>query len=145
MVMINSGGAPLPPSPVPPMGPMAPLVAEIADNAEPGSMDESYRRQREAMTAAELNAKNAPWHDPESPDAKKKPHWIEIELIDEQGKPVAGEHYRITLPDGTTLAEGTARHEGARPRRRDRPRHVQGHLPRSGRPDLATGLTPASR
>jgi type VI secretion system secreted protein VgrG len=106
MVMINSGGAPMPPHPVPPMPPMAPLVAEIADNADPGSMDESYRRQREAMTSEALKAKNAPWHDPESPDAKKKPHWIEIELIDEQGKPVPGEHYRITLPDGTTLAEG---------------------------------------
>jgi type VI secretion system secreted protein VgrG len=106
MVMINSGGSPLPPHPVPPVPPMAPLVAEIADNADPGSLDESYRRQREAMTADQLKAKNAPWHDPESPDAKKKPHWIEIELIDDQGKPVAGEHYRITLPDGTTLAEG---------------------------------------
>jgi type VI secretion system secreted protein VgrG len=106
MVMINSGGAPLVAMPVMAMGPGAPLVAEIADNAEPGSMDESYRRQREALSEEARKSKDAPWHDPESPDAKKKPHWIEIELIDQQGKPVPGEHYRITLPDGTTLAEG---------------------------------------
>lgn len=27
--------------------------------------------------------------------------WIEIELVDEDGKPVAGERYRVRLPDGT--------------------------------------------
>ena len=112
LLMINSGGAPLMGVPLPAMGPGTPLVAEIADNAEPGSKDENYRRQREALTEEERKAKDAPWHDPESPEAKKKPHWIEIELIDEKGKPVPGEHYRITLPDGTTLAEGRLDEKG---------------------------------
>jgi type VI secretion system secreted protein VgrG len=105
-VMINSGGAPLVAMPVMAMGPGTPRVAEIADNAEPGSLDENYRRQREALSEEQRKAQDAPWHDPESPEAKNKRHWIEIELIDERGKPVPGEHYRITLPDGTTLAEG---------------------------------------
>ena len=26
--------------------------------------------------------------------------WVEFELIDEEGVPVAGEHYKVTLPDG---------------------------------------------
>ena len=112
MLLLNSGGAPLPGVPVMAMGPGAPRVAEIADNAEPGSKDENYRRQREALSEEARKAQDAPWHDPESPEAKKRPHWIEIELIDEQGKPVPGEHYRITLPDGTTLAEGRLNEKG---------------------------------
>ncbi len=38
-----------------------------------------------------------------SPDKK---HWIAIELVDELGKHVPYEDYRITLPDGTPI-EGT--------------------------------------
>jgi type VI secretion system secreted protein VgrG len=38
-----------------------------------------------------------------SPDKK---HWIAIELVDESGKHVPHEDYRITLPDGT-IVEGT--------------------------------------
>jgi hypothetical protein len=33
--------------------------------------------------------------------------WIEIELVDEEGNPVPGERYKITLPDGKTVSEGT--------------------------------------
>lgn len=33
--------------------------------------------------------------------AKAKPSWIEIELVDEEGAPVPGEKYEITLPDGS--------------------------------------------
>jgi hypothetical protein len=35
-----------------------------------------------------------------------KKSWIAIELVDEDGKPVPGEDYKITLPDGTAI-EGT--------------------------------------
>jgi hypothetical protein len=35
-----------------------------------------------------------------------KTHWIAIELVDELGKHVPYEDYRITLPDGSTV-EGT--------------------------------------
>jgi transposase len=37
---------------------------------------------------------------------QKKPHWIEIELVDEAGNPVPGEQYNVTLPDGS-VASGT--------------------------------------
>ena len=111
-VMINSGGAPLVAAPLMAVSPMVPNVAEIADTAVPGTMDETYRKLRAAMSPEEQASKDAPWHDPTTDESKRKKHWIEIELVDEQGKPVPGERYKITLPDGTTLAEGTLDEKG---------------------------------
>jgi hypothetical protein len=47
-------------------------------------------------------------------------HWIEIELLDDEGKPVAGELYFVELPDGSSLSgrtdgQGRARVEGVDP------------------------------
>ncbi len=52
-------------------------------------------------------------------DPEKK-SWVEIALADEQGKPVPGEPYRITTPDGTEVegkldSDGLARVEGIDP------------------------------
>jgi hypothetical protein len=33
----------------------------------------------------------------------KKKSWIAIKLVDQDGNPVPGEEYRITLPDGSTV------------------------------------------
>src|SRR5262249_43330690 len=44
--------------------------------------------------------------------AKRKPtHWIEIELLDEAGRPVAGEPYRIRLTDNS-IREGNLDEKG---------------------------------
>jgi len=53
-----------------------------------------------------------PTHNPKAPGNKDKKHWIEIELFDEDGRPVAGEPYRIVLPDGTAVASGTLDDKG---------------------------------
>ncbi len=45
-------------------------------------------------------------HKEPTDEEEKKKSWIEIELVDEEDNPVPGERYRITLPDGKTLAEG---------------------------------------
>jgi type VI secretion system secreted protein VgrG len=50
----------------------------------------------------------------------KKKTWVGIELVDEEGKPVPGEPYRLQLPDGRILegtldAQGTAGADGIDP------------------------------
>jgi hypothetical protein len=67
---------------------------------------------REDQAAAQAAKEVAP-----GPEEK---HWLEIELIDDDGNPVAGELYFIELPDGSTLsgttdAEGRARIEDVDP------------------------------
>ena len=42
---------------------------------------------------------------------KNHQHWIEIELIDDDDKPISNKKYMITLPDGT-LKEGTLDQNG---------------------------------
>lgn len=44
-------------------------------------------------------------------------HWIEFQLVDQDGEPVSGQPYRIRLPDqsvhtGTTDARGAVRFDG---------------------------------
>lgn len=51
---------------------------------------------------------------------EKKQAWIEIELVDMDGFPVAGVNYSVELPDGSVVhgqlsAEGRARHENILP------------------------------
>src|SRR5262249_15972903 len=113
MVLINSGGAALPGVPGVLVPPLPPAAAEIADNADPGSKDMTYKTQRAAMSSSQQAAANAPSHDPHADDNSQKKSWIGIKLEDDEGKPVPGEKYRITLPDGTTLAEGTLDETGS--------------------------------
>lgn len=112
MTMINSGGAAIPGIPGMLVPPTAPAEAEIADNADPGDKEPTYKQQREAKPPAEQEAANAPSHKEKSEENKDKKSWIEIELVDDEGKPIPGEKYRVTLPDGSTLAEGTLDEKG---------------------------------
>lgn len=55
----------------------------------------------------------APHQPPATPeDQQQKTSWIEVELTDKHGRPIAGEAYRIELPDGATVAEGTLDEKG---------------------------------
>jgi hypothetical protein len=50
---------------------------------------------------------------PERAEEKpKKKTWIEIMLVDMEGKPVPGVRYRVTLPDGGEPQEGTLNESG---------------------------------
>ena len=48
---------------------------------------------------------------PSTQFSEEKTHWIAIELVDEDGKPVPDEDYRITLPDGSVV-EGSLDSKG---------------------------------
>jgi len=103
-VQINSGGSALSRTagvlvPVQP-----PDEALTADNADPGDKSPTYKNEPPASTA--------PTHNPNEKENKSKKSWIEIELVDDEGKPVPGEAYRVTLPDGSTVAEGTLDEKG---------------------------------
>jgi type VI secretion system secreted protein VgrG len=112
-VLINSGGAALAGSASGLVSPLPPREAAVADNAGPGAMQ---IRSGSQISSAKMSAfsvlPDAPAHNPNSPENQDKKHWIEIELVDEDGNPVAGEPYRVTLPGGATVASGTLDHKG---------------------------------
>ena len=117
MVMINSGGSALSGSPGSLVPPASPEEAEIADNADPGSKEPTYEAQRAEMSPMKLATLNAPSHGgagsaADSDQKEDKKHWVEIELVDQDGKPVPGVKYAITLPDGSTMAPGTTDDKG---------------------------------
>jgi len=94
------------------VAPTAPKAPEEADKADPGEMSKLKAEQRQTQKgkygSTPVKSHKPPQNDEEK---KKKTSWIEIEMVDEQGGPVSGETYRITLPDGTT-AEGTLDDKG---------------------------------
>jgi hypothetical protein len=87
--------------------PADPDPALEADKANPGEVDKIKAEQLQTKTGKYGSQKVNPY----KPDEKKK-SWIEIEMVDEDKKPVPGESYRITLPDGETVAEGTLDDKG---------------------------------
>ena len=118
---INSGGSPFSPSSPNLVNPLTAGKALLADTSIPGS--ESFNTQIAAMNAAQLAnlaALAAPTHDPDSDKNKKKTAWVEVELVDENGKPAGGTAYRVTLPDGSVSSgsldeKGFARIDGIDP------------------------------
>lgn len=104
MVNINSGGSALSGSAGSPVTPPAPLEAQIAGTASPG-VDQTpwHREPTEEEEAAQTAA---------AEEEGQEKTWIEIELVDENDQPIAGERYEMTLPDGTTVATGTTGPDG---------------------------------
>ncbi len=85
-----------------------------ADDAVAGTVEDISANPATAssttLTSATVDALK-----PFKPDPDKDPaetSWIEIEMVDENGDPVPGECYRVTLPDGETCAEGTLDENG---------------------------------
>ena len=117
MTLINSGPGSPPLAGVPGSvtTPMTATAAEDADKADPGEMAKLKAEQIQQQKGKYGSVKLAP-HKPaaaeapagaEALDPTKKKHWIEIKLVDEEGKPVADEPYQVVLPDGATAASGT--------------------------------------
>jgi type VI secretion system secreted protein VgrG len=101
---------------VSPISPTAPAVADDGKPGDKGAMSRSAQSSAAGSGAggasSAASSSNAPWHDPNNPSNKDKKNWIEIELLDKDNKPVPGEPYRVTLPDGQTVAEGTLDDKG---------------------------------
>jgi type VI secretion system secreted protein VgrG len=122
MVNINSGGSPLTGSPGSAVSPLSPTDPDIAATANPGEVSSVAAAPGTLAKTSSSNVSpivyspsagsNAPTLDPNAPENQDKKHWIEIQLNDQDGNPVPGEPYKITLPDGTTIADGTLDDKG---------------------------------
>jgi type VI secretion system secreted protein VgrG len=112
VVNINSGGSAGTGSSQSVVAPKDPDVANTADNADPGSDAPTYKTENRQVPGWKIPAYKHPSHKRNSPTNEDKKSWIEIVLKDADGNPVPGEHYRVTLPDGTTLDEGTLDENG---------------------------------
>ena len=94
--------------------PAAPKKPEDADLADPGKMAEIKAEQAETKSGKYGSEKVKPFKPPteeEKEEKKEELSWIEIELVDEEGEPVPGERYKITLPDDSVI-EGTLDENG---------------------------------
>jgi type VI secretion system secreted protein VgrG len=118
MVQINSAGAALAGTPASLVSPLSPAAATPAGNADPGAVagvqsgSPMNPGQISPLGVTPATRNQSPTHDPNSQENQDKQHWIEIELQDEDGNPIPGQPYRITLPDGVTVADGTLDEKG---------------------------------
>ena len=98
--------------------PGAPADAHDADVADPGQVEQVKAEQRQTGTGKYGTQPVTPFKpgggaadSSASSTSSDTTHWIEIALVNEQNKPVAGEEYRITMPDGS-VASGTTDDKG---------------------------------
>jgi hypothetical protein len=94
--------------------PTDPAEAQEADKADPGEVEQIKAGQIRTQTGKYGSVKVKPFKasDPKKAEPEKT-SWIAIRLVDEENQPVPGEKYRITLPDGETVAQGTLDQNGA--------------------------------
>ena len=105
------------------VSPAEPKKAEEADKADPGEVDKIKAEQRQAQAGKYGSVKAKPFKaesEEKEEEEEKKKSWIEIEMVDEDDKPVTGMAYRITLADdsvveGTLDDKGLARVDGIEP------------------------------
>ncbi len=94
-----------------------------ADTADPGEVAKVKAKQKETQTGKYGSTKAKPFkEEPEEETEEKEKSWIEIELHDQEGEPIAGERYEIKLPDGKVArgsldGRGFARVQGFDPGR----------------------------
>jgi len=110
--------------------PVSPGKVLDADEADPGEVEKIKAQQRQEKSGKYGSTTVEPFEPPKddaanesASDAKKEPTpkgWVEVEMVDEAGDPVAGLRYEVTLPDGrvdsgTLDSKGFARIEGFEP------------------------------
>lgn len=97
------------------VAPINPKVPHEADKADPGEMAKVKAEQKESQSGKYGAPEEKPFK--KSTDDEDRKSWIEIELVNEEGNPVAGEPFKVTLPDesmfsGTLNEKGFYRIEG---------------------------------
>jgi type VI secretion system secreted protein VgrG len=105
------------------VSPSAPAKANEADVADPGEVEKAKAEQQQLGTGKYGSVPVKPFkpgQDSDGDGVEKKTSWIEIQMLDEDGGPVAGEAFQILLPDGSTYGgtldeKGLARVDGIEP------------------------------
>jgi hypothetical protein len=80
-------------------------AASLVPPAAPGAASDALDSTSGSNTTGSSDTDDKEKFEPFKPDPKKK-SWIEVALVDEEGNPVPGERYQVTLPDGS-VNEGT--------------------------------------
>lgn len=84
------------------VSPDEPGAALEADDADPGKVAEAKAEQLATKSGKYGATPVTPYKPPKTAEEKEqKKSWIEIKLVDDAGKPVAGESVEITLSDKT--------------------------------------------
>lgn len=105
-VNINSGGSAASTGGISVIGTTDPAAPEEPVTGDPGQ-DVTYEQEGKPFDPLE----DAPVHD-EDESTEEQTHWIGVRLYDDNGEPLAGERYLITLPDGTKVAKGKTNKNG---------------------------------
>jgi hypothetical protein len=99
--------------------PAAPDKAEDADNADPGKVAQVKAEQIKTKSGKYGSEQVKPYKGGQTTEEQtadeqenEQANWIEIEMVGEDDEPIPGQAYRITLPDGETVAEGTLDENG---------------------------------
>jgi type VI secretion system secreted protein VgrG len=84
------------------ISPIAPRQPYEVDDPDPGTAAANRAEQVRTRQGRYGSASVAAFRPPQSGD-EEETTWVEIELLDDQGSPIAGERYEISLPDGTVF------------------------------------------
>jgi type VI secretion system secreted protein VgrG len=85
--------------------PTAPTDAKEAADSSPGQV-ESVQAGSYSTTPPKYGSQTVKTH-VKNEENKDKTHWIEVELVDDQGQPVPGEPVDIECPDGSVATRST--------------------------------------
>ncbi len=95
-----------------PVAPAAPTEALEADSANPGQVEAAKAAQKASKTGKYGASPAQPFSPPPGGSAEAaEGHWIEIDLVDEDGKPVPGQAFSAKVGDGR-LYRGTLDRNG---------------------------------
>ncbi|MCP4247585.1 MAG: type VI secretion system tip protein VgrG [bacterium] len=103
LVNINTSAGP----PVAPVTAMATSPAAVLEVAEADAVDPGRDTRYDGAEPEDSAGADTTGSESADDSSTDEDSWIEIELVDEADGPVAGEHYEIIGPDGSTIKTGT--------------------------------------